>query len=254
MSGSADAFARRANRASAILRSLLVASFLAAGCAPALPTLSGGRTTPSDRADLAIGMAARAPALDLAPADPGTTELLSLSGPGGVVPAGSFRVGLDDAWDLGVIVAGTGGRVEVRTGGPLGTLANYHVGAAISTGYQRSEATQSGMGAMLASAEGYRVGAFVPIGIGAALGGIFEGWGTLRLGAEYVNGTVGTQSGDAWIFRSGLALGIGVGFRRVHVLLELAVDFEHVRGQLGAVAIDRSGVVLTPATALRLRF
>lgn len=236
------------------LHAMLVMGAALTACAPALPTLSGGRTTPSGRADLAIGMAARAPALDLAPADAGTTELLSLSGPGGVVPAGSFRVGLDDGWDLGVVIAGTGGRAEVRTGGPLGTLANYHLGAALTAGYQRSEDAQSGMGAVLRAAEGYRVGAFLPLGIGAALGGIFEGWGTVRLGAEYVSGTVGADRGDAWILRSGLALGIGVGFRRVHVLIELAVDFEHVRGQLGGVAIDRSGVVLTPATALRLRF
>jgi hypothetical protein len=237
----------------------VVLVIVATGCAPALPTLSGGRTTPGDRADLAVGLAARAPALDLSPPDaPGTSELLTLSGPGGIVPVGVFRMGLDEDWDLGVVVAGTGGRIEVRSGGALGTLANYHVGAAVSAGYQTSEARQGTTGEMLASAEGYRAGGFVPLGIGAAIGGIFEAWGTVRLGAEYVAGSVGSamtaRSGDAWILRSGLALGLGVGFRRIHVLLELSVDFEHVRGQLGGVAIDRSGIVLTPATALRLRF
>lgn len=225
------------------------------GCAPVLPSFSGGSTTPHDREDLAVGLAARAPALDLsAPGGGDASELLTLAAPGGVVPAGVLRFGLDGGWDLGVIVAGSGGRIEVRTGGLLGSSVTWHVGAALSGAYQRSEARQLDVDTTLAGAEGYRVGALVPLSVGMALGGIFEAWGTVRLGAEHVGGSVGATSGDAWTLRSGLALGLAVGFRRVHVLVELAVDFEHVRGQLGGVAIDRSGIVLTPATALRIRF
>jgi hypothetical protein len=227
----------------------------AAGCAPALPTFSGGSTTPHDREDLAVGLAARAPALDLsAPSGGGADELLTLAAPGGVVPAGALRFGLDGGWDLGVVVAGSGGRLEVRTGGLLGSSVTWHVGAAISGAYQRSEARQIDDDTTLAGAEGYRVGGLVPLSVGMALGGIFEAWGTVRLGAEHVGGSVGAASGDAWTLRSGLALGLAVGFRRVHVMVELAVDFEHVRGQLGGAVIERSGLVLTPATALRIRF
>lgn len=226
-----------------------------AGCAPVLPSLSGGSTTPREREDLAIGVAARAPALDLSgPTEPGASELLTLAGPGGVVPVGSFRAGLEGGWDLGAIVAGSGGRLEVRSGGLLGSSLTYHVGVALSGAYQGSQERQTAMDETLAAAEGFRVGALVPVGIGLAIGGIFEAWGSVRLGAEYVNGSVGITSGDAWVLRSGLALGLGVGFRRVHLLVELAVDFEHVRGQLGGASIERSGIVLTPAAALRIRF
>lgn len=236
------------------LTALALASTLI-GCAPALPTFSGGSVTPHDREDLAVGVAARAPALDLsAPTTGGESELLTLAAPGGVVPAGVLRFGLDGGWDLGVVVAGSGGRFEVRTGGLLGSSLTWHVGAAVSGAYQRSEARQIDVDTTLSAAEGYRIGALVPLSVGMALGGIFEAWGTVRLGAEHVGGSVGGSSGDAWTLRSGLALGLAVGFRRVHVMVELAVDFEHVRGQLGGVAIDRSGIVLTPATALRIRF
>jgi len=233
----------------------VVALVVLAGCAPVLPSLSGGSTTPHDREDLAVGIAARAPALDLSgPSEPGDDELLTLAGPGGLVPVGSFRAGLQGGWDLGAIVAGSGGRLEVRSGGLLGSSLTYHVGVALSGAYQGSESRQTAMDETLSAAEGFRVGALVPVGIGLALGGIFEAWGTVRLGAEYLNGTVGIAAGDAWVLRSGLALGVGVGFRRVHVLVELAVDFEHVRGQLAGNAIERSGIVLTPAAALRIRF
>jgi hypothetical protein len=226
-----------------------------AGCAPALPSISGGSTTPAGRGDLAVGVAARAPALDLSRADvAGDDELLRLAGPGGAVPVGAFRLGLDRL-DVGVIVAGTAGRIELRLGGDVGTMAHWHLGAAIVAGYRRAETLLNAGGETLGGVEGHHVGGLVPLGLGAAIGGIFEIWGTLRLGFDHVEGWVQpARFGDAWSLRAGLALGLGVGFRRVHVLVELPVDVEHVRGQLAGSPLERTGIVLTPSAALRLRF
>ncbi len=230
-------------------------ALLAVGCAPAMPSISGGRTTPHDRADLALGIAARAPALDLSRTDvAGTDELLRLTGPGGVVPVGAFRIGVDSV-ELGAIVAGTEGRLELRAGGPISAIAHWHVGAALGAGYRRAEPQAGALGEALGEVEGHRLGLLVPVGVGVTLGGVFEVWGTLRLGADRLEGWVQPgRFGEAWALRAGLAVGLGVGFRRVHVLLELPVDVERVTGQLAGSPLERSGLVLTPTAALRLRF
>jgi hypothetical protein len=244
-------------RIAAIARSVaaIVAALLAAGCAPALPSISGGSTTPHDRFDLALGIAARAPALDLGRTEAlGTDELLRLSGPGGVVPVGAFRIGVGSI-ELGAIVAGTSGRLELRAGGALSGIAHWHIGAALGAGYRRADPQTSALGDELGAVEGHHLGLLVPVGIGASLGGVFELWGTLRLGADRLEGWVQPgRFGEAWALRAGLAVGLGVGFRRVHVLLELPVDVEYVSGQLAGIPLERSGLALTPTAALRLRF
>jgi hypothetical protein len=62
------------------------------------------------------------------------------------------------------------------------------------------------------------------------------------------------MDGNLSAFRAGAFLGLAVGIRRVHVLAELAADYEYWRGALGGVAIERQGLALTPGFALRIRF
>lgn len=232
----------------------IVLSFTAA-CAPALPSLSGAHTTPDGRAEVGLGTAVRVPFLDVAPPNvPGDVdEALAIASPGGVVPVELGRVGFERNWDVGVIAAGPGGRVEVRGDYRLGPMTHFHAGFALSGGWAHAEPTQGTTGA-----DGYRVGGFVPLTLGIDVSGIFEAWGTVRLGAEHVEGTIGIgsapRSAEAWMLRAGLALGLAVGFRRVHVLCEVAVDAEHVRGTSGGVSFDRTGGAVTPAVALRVRF
>lgn len=232
----------------------MVAS-LVAGCAPALPSLSGAHTTPDGRVELGLGTAVRVPFEGVAPppVPGGTDEVLALASPGGAVPVELGRAGFASDWDLGVIAAGSGGRIEVRGGRQLSAMAHFHGGVALSGGWARAEPTQGTTGA-----EGYRVGAFVPLTLGIDVSSIFEAWATARLGAERIEGTVGLggapRASEAWMLRAGLALGLAVGFRRVHVLLEVAVDAEHVRGTSGGSAFESTGGAVTPAVALRVRF
>jgi hypothetical protein len=222
-------------------------------CAPALPSFSGGRTTPDGRVDVALGASVRAPLGDLArPAD---QEVLGLTSPGGVAPAGFFRVGLVRGWDMGVLVAGTNGRIELRGSTRLGSMARAIVGVSGYGGYLVRENDPGGQG----NGDAFRAGALVPIVISLDMGGVVEGWGGLRLGYEHVGGNLhpmagGVLTGDANAFRGGLVLGLALGLLRVHALIELAADYEYWRGQLDGVAFERQGIALTPSFGVRVRF
>src|SRR5262245_45713688 len=104
---------------------------LALGCAPAAPQLSGGRTTPHGRTDLALGSAMRVPVGDLV-AQPTPDDLqtaLAYSAPGGVVPLGFVRHGITRDVELGVDVVGTTLRGSVRGQLDLGSDVKLVLGA-----------------------------------------------------------------------------------------------------------------------------
>jgi hypothetical protein len=221
------------------------------GCAPALPSFSGGRTTPDGREDLGLGASVRVPLGDLARPQDG--PLLGLMAPGGIAPAGFFRIGIARGWDLGVLVAGPNGRLELRTGIRLGPSTRFHAGlSGYGGGLVRETSDVEGGG------DGYRVGALVPIVFALDLGGILEAWAGARLGFEHVGGQIVSGGvmlrGDGTAFRGGLLVGLAIGFRRVHALLELAADYEYWRGHLAGVSFERQGVALVPSFGLRVRF
>jgi hypothetical protein len=198
--------------------------------------------------DLAAGMAARLPTGDLA-RDDGTLEL---AGPGGIAPAGAARVGLDRDVDLGLVVSGASGRAELRWGTRVGQL-RAHVGLAGFGGYATTT-----LDAMGAQGSGWRAGAFVPLTLAFDVAGILEAWLGARFAFERVEGVLGSLDANArsaaWGVRGGGVVGLALGFRRVHVLAELAVDGEWWSGETGTISFERSGVALTPAFALRVRF
>jgi hypothetical protein len=234
-------------------RTILSAALLAllASCAPALSSFTGGRTTPNGREDLALGASVRAPLGDLA--RPTDGPLLGLMSPGGVVPAGFFRIGLAPGWDLGVLVAGPNGRLELRTSVRLSSFVRFIGGvSAYGGGVTRDASDVQGRG------DGFRVGGLVPLVFTLDLGGVFEAWGGVRLGFEHVGGQLVTgdivDRGDATAFRGGLVVGLAIGFRRVHALVELAADYEYWRGQLNDVSFERQGIALVPGFGVRVRF
>lgn len=215
--------------APAIAVALIVTS--ASGCASAVPSFAGAETTPAGRVDTLVGATARIVATD-PPVPSGERERAIAAD--GVAPAGALRIGVDRNWDVGVVIAGTSGRAELRYGTRLTSSSRLHVGLGAYGGYVASEVD--------ATISGGRTGLLVPLVVGYELGSLAEVWAGARAGAEL--SVVGGQA--AWIGRVGGLVGLALGLRRVHVLAELAVDAE--LGDLGPM------LVLTPAAAVRVRF
>lgn len=227
----------------------LAASIALAGCAPSIPSFSGARTTPDGRVDLLAGMSARVPTGDLS-----SGEAMSLAAPGGIAPAGAVRVGVSRELDLGLVVSAASGRAELRYGETVGSV-RLHAGIAGFGGYAVTDPDANG-----AQGSGWRAGAFVPLTLGFDVAGILEAWVGARFAFERVEGQLGPTSmtmnatSSAWGVRGGGVVGLALGFRRVHVLAELAVDGEWWSGQLAGVSFERSGASLTPAFGVRIRF
>ena len=229
----------------------VLAIALLVGCAPALSSFSGARTTPEGRGDLAVGASVRAPLGDLA--RPTDQAVLGLTSPGGVAPAGFFRLGLSRRADMGVLIAGTTGRIELRISERLNTYARLIAGVSGYGGYVVRDDDPEGRG------NGFRAGALVPIVLSLDMGSIFDAWGGIRLGYEHVGGNVQlapmeAMSGDANAFRGGLVVGLAIGLARLHALIELAADYEYWRGQLAGATFERQGIALVPGFAVRARF
>lgn len=220
-------------------------ALLASACATAEPTFAGGRTVPRGRTDLAVGAAVRVPVGDLVaqPSLEARDELLAFGAPGGAAPAAFVRHGLTDELDLGVEAAGSSlrGRLRGRIG--LGGLAHLVIGLAPHAGavYDGSEAAA------------FRGGVLVPVAITLDLFSLYEVWIGARAGIEHVAGELGDRALSLSGLRTGGVVGLGVGFRRLHVLVELAVDHELWWGALGGRSVERNGIALTPAFAVRLR-
>jgi hypothetical protein len=226
----------------------LALAVLAAGCAPAMPSFTGGRTVPADRSDLALGAAVRVPVGDMVAApDDGTDadELIGFGAPGGVAPVAFVRHGLTDDVDLGVEAAGSSLLLSLR--GQLRHRSGLRLigGVAPYVGLVHDDGTA------------VRAGGALPIGIAFDAFSVLEAWLGARIAVEHVTGEMGpdaaAQSASLTGLRAGGVVGIAAGFRRLHVLVELGVDYEHWTGALADSSIERSGVVLTPGFALRLR-
>jgi len=216
---------RRPRRAA--LRSagpVALCAVLLAGCAAALPALPGGRTTPLARTDLALGGAARIPL--------GNRDALGSLG-GGLAPLVAARHGLLLHTDLGLMVVGMLARVELRQEAVLSDdtiRTRLSVAAAPFGGVDTDGAAT--------------IGAELPLLLGIDGSSVIELWVGCRpavLRAPYGDGA------SATVWRLGAVVGLAVGFRRVHALVELTADYEHRVGPLP------DGVVLTPGFALRLR-
>jgi len=222
------------------------------GCASALPTFTGGSTTPERRGDVGVGGAARVPTGDLKRVDdPLGSGFVGEADAGGVAPVAYGRYGLPNHLDLGLMVAGTVVRLDLRWESVVvedSTRPAWIVGVAPYGGWIVGDETGEGGG---------RVGIEVPVAYGIDFGGIYDVWVGVRAGAERAFGDfdqAGVITGaHATGVRGGAMIGMALGFRRLHALLELTAAYERWWGAQGSVSLDRGGFVLIPAFALRLR-
>ena len=225
------------------------------GCATAVPAMSGGSTTPEHRTDVGLGGAARVPLGDLrdpAMPDPGQSEYRYAADAGGVVPMAYGRYGIARNWDFGLMVSGTTVRVEARYERVLqeGTTRSSLVVGLAPYGGWIPDRDESGRGG--------RVGFEVPFVYGAEIGGIYEIWIGARGSGEYVFGDFqlsgSEQRASGGGLRFGPVIGMALGVRRIHALVELTTAYEYWFIDHAGTSLDRGGFVLIPGFGIRLRF
>jgi len=229
------------------------------GCAPAFPTMSGGSTTPSGRVEMSVGGAARVPLGDLgsrerlsAGNDEQSVELLGFTRRGGMSPLATVSLPLGSRLDMGLHFAGSALELHLRRGFEVGKQVTLIGGLAPLAGWLLLEDEQEQR-----SAVGWRVGAHMPWVLAINIGGIYEAWLGARAGVEHGQCELGEEPGsiemDGEVYRLGALLGVGIGFRSLHALMELTADREWWRVGGDIAPGTRTGFSLTPAFALRLR-
>ncbi len=237
-------------------RALPIALVVLAGCAPAHPAFVGGSTTPAHRTDVGLGGAVRIATGDLrndGVESTNASRYREAAEATGVVPAAYARYGLPHHLDLGLLAAGTLFRLELRREHVIEegtTRPTFLYGLAPYAAYVGSKDDDG---------QGHRLGLELPLAYAVELGGVYEIWAGARVAVERIHGEffrsdAGGQVGATGFgFRGGAVLGMALGFRRVHTLLELTAAYERYWVEHGGVSLDRGGFVLTPAFALRIR-
>ena len=230
----------------------------ACACTPAIPALSGGRTTPAERIEMAAGAATRVPLGSLGSTDPAVDEpagraidLRGFTRRGGVAPLAWVSLPLAEQTDLGVRLAGSALMLALRQGFYLEENTQLVGGLSVYGGAVLLE-DQAGQ-----SAIGPRLGADTVWVLALDVNGIFEAWAGARAGVEHARCALEADRSRVrlrgTLLRLGPLLGLGLGFRRFHVLMELGADREWW-WMLGDLEPERqAGFSLTPALALRLR-
>ena len=234
---------------------LLVTLATLGGCATAVPAMSGGSLTPRHRTDVGLGGAARVPLgqlRDPVVLDPGESQYRYASDAGGVVPMAYGRYGLAERWDLGLMVSGATVRAEARYERVLqeGTTRKALVVGMAPYGGWIPDRDGSGRGG--------RVGFEVPFVFGAEIGGIYEIWFGARGSGEYVFGDFqiagSAERASGAGLRIGPVIGMALGVRRVHALVELTTAYEYWFIDHAGASLDRGGFVLIPGFGIRVRF
>lgn len=234
---------------------VLVSLSAMTGCATAVPAMAGGSITPKNRTDLGLGGAARVPLGELRDPvvpDPGESQYRYAADAGGVVPMGYGRYGLAKKWDLGLMVSGPNVRAEARYESVLkgGTTRTALMVGLAPYGGWIPDRDQSGGGG--------RVGFEVPFVFGVEIGGIYEFWLGARASSEYVFGDFqvagSEQRASGAGVRAGPLVGMALGVRRVHALVELTAAYEYWWIDHAGASLNRGGFVLIPGFGVRLRF
>lgn len=284
MSGARDAKARKRSpfgpaRACAAIVSLA----LTAGCGGGLPLLHPARTLPQGAVRASAGFSGNiavgglSGALQNAANDAATQQ--TASGPSapdatfakgalvaasvgpGLAPYAAARVGVGAQSEGGLSYTGRGVRVDLRHSFDLSRTWALSVGAGGSAILYGQQQGSSLPGVDLGALHGY--GADVPFLVGyQSDGDLYMVWAGARAGWEHVdisnltsvpNGVAlgpAPLSLSATRFWGGGVLGLAVGFRHVHVAMELDASYATIDGQFGSARTTVAGVTIAPATAL----
>jgi hypothetical protein len=266
---------------------LLVFLLAVAGCGGGSPLLHPAKSLPTGEVRAAVGFSeniamggasdAIQAALVLNNVDPNASTPTGSKDPSfargalaeasiapGIAPFVGARVGIGWEAEGGVAYTGRGARIDMRKSITFGhvSLSAGVGGTGLFYGHQNGGDLYN---VNLGQLRGY--GADVPLLVGwASDGDLYRAWIGPRFGFEHAmieqasseNKTQtlegNTISLSATRFWGGGVVGFAVGFRHVHVALELDVAYQHVEGSYNSVQATLDGLTLAPASAIWLTF
>ncbi len=178
----------------------------------------------------------------------------------GLAPFVAARVGVGGHAEGGIAYTGRGARIDLRRSFESGGFA-LSVGAGVTGAFYGRQQGSPLPNVELSALHGF--GADVPILVGwRSDGGLYHVWGGARGGferdeiesltSEPKSVSIGTPPIHlaATRYYGGGLIGVGTGFRHVHVALELDVAYQSATGDYNDTHVKVSGVALSPATAL----
>jgi hypothetical protein len=179
----------------------------------------------------------------------------------GLAPVVGARVGLGSNMEAGLTYTARAVRADARRSfglSPRWSLSLGLGGTAVLRGYQAGEVAGD---LDLAALHGW--GADLPVLVGyASEGDLYRVWLGVRGGWEQVDQSQVRKGSDAsavvtgpvslsarrlW---SGGLLGLAVGFRHVHVAMEMDICYAAVSGNYGSTRARIDGITLAPASAV----
>jgi hypothetical protein len=178
----------------------------------------------------------------------------------GVAPMVGARVGLGHEMEGGLAYTARAVRADARRSFDLSRQWSLSVGAggtAVIRGYQAADALRD---LELGALHGW--GADLPVLVGfASDGDLYQVWLGARGGWEHVDlgqpsasgassESVGVASLSATRLWAGGLLGVAVGFRHVHVSMEMDACYATVAGEYGSTHARVSGLTLAPASSI----
>jgi hypothetical protein len=183
-------------------------------------------------------------------------------------PVAGARVGVGAEFEGGIMYTGRGARIDLRRAFALGkrpTAWALSIGLGVDFAF---EGRNSNNGLPdVDNANLFGVGGDLPVLLGwKSSANLYYVWLGARFGYEHDTiqprnsetvppdgqSTAPQLAGDR--FAVGGLLGLAIGFRHIHVALELEADYALVTGSFGGTSAKVEGLSLTPATALWLDF
>jgi hypothetical protein len=255
-----------------------------AGCGGGLPLLHPAQTLPGGEVLAAAGLSstfalsgfaaatrdamADAAANPAAPGAPGSDPtyakgaIVAASVGAGVAPFAAARVGVGSRAEGGLAYTGRGVRADLRRSFDLSEKWALSVGAggsAVLFGHQQGSSLPD---VDLGSLHGW--GADVPVLVGyQSAGDVYMFWAGARGGWEHVDISAAASETplggsplalSATRFWAGPLLGFAVGFRHLHVAVELDTAYATVSGDYNGSHVQVGGISVAPASALWWRF
>ena len=266
----------------AALALLVLLSPLAGGCAGGSPLLHPARVLPTGEVRAATGFSANVAAGGLSdglrnarneaaanpnvPGAPGTDPtyargaLVAAAVAPGIAPFVAARVGVGEHFEGGIHYTGRGARIDMRHAWDSGSMS-LSAGLGVTTLFYGHQVGGDLPNVDLGQLRGY--GLDVPLLVGwDSAAGIYQAWAGVRGGWDHVaieivrsepkdfTGQNPPISLSATRFYGGGLVGFAIGFRHVHVALELDVAYMHVDGAYNATQTSIDGVAISPASAV----